>query len=176
MPKALVFDATPLIYIVRVSLVKALEELSNPKILPKSVFEELTQRAPIPRPESPVINDLVERGILKVQTPRDHANVTRHMTLANDNLSTPLHRAESEALALAKELGAVVLSDDKAARTVARMVGLELHGTGYLLGRMSTEGHLSKQQAVNALQDMRRSGWRLSEEDYRNVIEYLSNL
>lgn len=176
MARVLIFDATPLIYVIRVSLAGYLEKLSNPKILPQSVLEELVEQKPFPRPESHVIRELVARGILKPEIAADPEFARRVVKLADDSENTPLHKAEAEALALANQLGGIVISDDRAARTVARLVGVELHGTGYLLGRMFVEGHLPIERAIMKLQEMRRSGWRVSEEDIQSIPEYLSNV
>lgn len=69
-----------------------------------------------------------------------------------------------------------MISDDRAARSVARPVRVELHGTGYVLERMHREAHLSREEAVSKVGEMRRAGWRISEDDYRDVLDYLRRL
>jgi hypothetical protein len=56
------------------------------------------------------------------------------------------------------------------------MIRVKLHGTGYLIGRMYSEGHLSKEEAIAKAGEMRKVGWRLSEDDYRAIVDYLKAL
>jgi predicted nucleic acid-binding protein len=62
------------------------------------------------------------------------------------------------------------------ARSTAVLVQAESHGTGYLLGRMFQEGLISKEEAVRKVTEMRKAGWRLSEDDYRTILDYLKAL
>ncbi len=73
-------------------------------------------------------------------------------------------------------MGGVLIADDRVARSTARLVQVESHGTGYLLGRMLHEGLISKEEAVRKVVEMRKAGWRLSEDDYRTILDYLRNI
>jgi predicted nucleic acid-binding protein len=108
--------------------------------------------------------------------PTDSSFVRRLIRLAAEGERKPLHAAEAEALALATELKGMVISDDHVARSTAKLVQAELHGTGYPIGRMYREGHVSKEEAKAKVREMRREGWRLSEDDYRNILDYLETL
>lgn len=176
MTRAMVFDATPLIYLVRISLANVLVKLSVPKFLSQDVYDEILKGENLGKPESSVVRELVETGKLQVRTPQDPSFASRLIGLTAGDDRKPLHRAEAEALTLAKELKGILISDDRVARSAAKLVDVELHGTGYLLGRMYRDGYMSKQEAATKLSEMRRAGWRLSEDDYRAVSEYLSNL
>jgi predicted nucleic acid-binding protein len=171
--KPLVFDTTPLIYVIRVSLAESLKGLRDPKILPHSVYDELLRGEPLGKPEALVIRELVENGVLNLTRPADTSLVQRLIRLAAEDERKPLHRAEADALALAKELRGIVISDDHAARSTARLIHAELHGTGYLLGRMYQEGRISKEEAIAKVREMRRAGWRLSEDDYHAILDHL---
>ncbi len=108
--------------------------------------------------------------------PTDNSFVRRLIRLAAEEERKPLHAAEAEALALAKELQRMVISEDHAARSTAKLVRAQLHGTGYLIGRMCREGHLSEEEAKAEVREMRREGWRLVEDDYRSILDYLEKL
>jgi len=163
----------PLIYLVRVSLAEAIRRLSGEKLLTPGVYGELLKGESLGKPEASIIRELVERSTIKLAHPHDRPFVQRLIRLAAEDEKRPLHQAEAEALALAKEIGGIVISDDRVARSVAKLVHVNLHGTGYLLGRMQRDGLLSKEEVISKIEEMRRSGWRLSEEDYRTVLEYL---
>jgi len=174
--KPLVFDATPLIYMIKVSLAESLGSLSDPKFLPASVYEELLKGEPQGKPEASVMRELVKRAAININRPVDASQVRRLIKLAVEDERKPLHRAEAEAIVLAKERGGIVMSDDHVARSTASLTRTELHGTGYLLGRMYREGHISKEEAMTKVGEMRRAGWRLSEDDYRAILDYLKTL
>ena len=176
MAKALVFDTTPLIYMIRVSLSEALGSLDNPKILPQSVYDELLVGEGSGFPEATVIRELVDAKNVMVTRPRNPSLAGKLVKIAAENQNRPLHVAEAEALAIAKELNGILIADDQAARSAARLIGAESHGTGYLLGRMFQRGQISKEEAVRKVTEMRRAGWRLSEDDYRTILDYLRKL
>lgn len=176
MTSPLIFDATPLIYTIRVSLSEVLRKTVSPKYVPQGVYDELLKGELLGRPEASKIRELVEAGELVAMKPVDSSFVRRLITIAAEGERKPLHVAEAEALALAKELKGIVISDDHVARSTAKLVHAELHGTGYLIGRMCREGHVSKEEAMAKVREMRRAGWHLSEDDYRNILDYLEAL
>ncbi len=68
----------------------------------------------------------------------------------------PLHEAEAEVLCLTKELNGVAVADDKVARSVARILGIELHGTGYILGKIFATGKINKETLIEKVKEMPR--------------------
>ncbi|MGA2791791.1 MAG: DUF3368 domain-containing protein [Candidatus Bathyarchaeia archaeon] len=176
MTKPLVFDTTPVIYIIKASLAEALRRLQNQKLLPETVYEELMAGEAQGKPEAAVIRELVEEAALILTRPRSTSLVKRLMKIAVEDENKPLHRAEAEALAIAKELDGILIADDHAARSTAKLMQVECHGTGYLLGRMYQEGEIPRDEAIRKLTEMRRAGWRLSEDDYRAILDYLRKL
>ncbi len=176
MTKPLVFDTTPMIYTIKGSLAGALRRLQDQKLLPEIVYEELMVGETQGKPEVAVIRELVEEAAFTLTRPRSTSQVKRLMKIAVEGENKPLHRAEAEALAIAKELDGILIADDHAARSTAKLMQVECHGTGYLLGRMYQEGEVPRDEAIRKLTEMRRAGWRLSEDDYRTILEYLKKL
>jgi predicted nucleic acid-binding protein len=174
--RALVFDTTPLIYIIRASLTEALRRLSNPKFFPKGVYEELMIGEVQGKPEATVIRELVEGNALAIAQTHSPALASKLIKIAVEGEEKPLHRAEAEALVITMELKGVLIADDHVARSTAVLVQAESHGTGYLLGRMLQEGLISKEEAVRKVTEMRKAGWRLSEDAYRTILDYLKAL
>jgi hypothetical protein len=41
---------------------------------------------------------------------------------------------------------------------------------------MYQEGEIPRHEAIRKLTEMRREGWRLSEDDYRTILDYLRTL
>jgi predicted nucleic acid-binding protein len=169
--KPLTFDTTPVIYIIRASLADTLGRLQNRKLLPESVHEELMVGEARGKPEAAVIRELVQESAFTLTRPRSTLLVNRLMKIAVEDENKPLHRAE--ALAIAKELDGILIADDHAARSTAKLMQVECHGTGYLLGMMYQQGEIPKDEAIRKLTEMRKAGWRLSEDYYHTIHDYL---
>ena len=71
MARPLIFDSTPLIYIVRVSLSNLLREIEEPKITTTSVYNELLKGETLGKPEATTVRGLIEEKTIKLQDPRD---------------------------------------------------------------------------------------------------------
>ena len=177
MQKPLVFDATPLIYLTRSSLAEFLKEISPPKFAPSSVFEEVVREGKRKRmQESFVLDTLFENEIIKVHDVTDKTYLKYVKEMAALNEMHPLHEGEAEVLCLTKELNGVAIADDKVARMVARILGIELHGTGFILGKIFATGKIDKRELIEKVKEMRDSGWYISAEDYIKIIDYLKSL
>jgi predicted nucleic acid-binding protein len=177
MPKPLIFDSTPLIYLSRSSLAEFLKEIIQPKFTTASVFEEVVCEGKRKRaPESSLLETLFEKEIIKVHTISNKGYLEYVKEMAAVNELQPLNDAEAEVLCLTKELNGVAVADDKVARSVARILGMELHGTGYILGKIYATGKINKEKLVEKVKEMRDSGWYVSAEDYLKIIDYLKNL
>jgi predicted nucleic acid-binding protein len=77
-----------------------------------------------------------------------------------DRLMPPLDVGEAACLALARNRGYAFLTDDRVARREARRWGVPLSGTIGVLMSLLDEGHVSRQQADAALQQMIALGYR----------------
>jgi hypothetical protein len=45
-------------------------------------------------------------------------------------------------------------------------MGIELHGTGYVLGKIFATGKVDKEKLLEKVGEMREGGWFVSAEDY----------
>ena len=177
MTKPLVFDSTPIIYLAKSSLAGFLCEIAQPKFTVRSVFEEVVREGKKRNaPESRLLAKLFETEVIKTCDLSDKEYLKYVKEMAAENELHPLHEAEAEVLCLTKQLRGVAIADDKVARSVAGILGIEIHGTGYILGRIFATGKISNQELVEKVKEMRESGWRVSAEDYLKIIDYLKNL
>jgi predicted nucleic acid-binding protein len=177
MPKPLVFDSTPLIYLTKSSLAELLKDISEQKFTTASVFEEVVREGKKKRaPEASLLETLFKEEIITVHniSNKEYLNYVKEM--ATESEMHPLHEAEAEVLCLTKELNGIAIADDQAARFVARILGIELHGTGYILGKIFATGKIDKEKLIEKVKEMRDSGWYVSAEDYLKIIDYLKNL
>ncbi len=153
-----VFDATPLIYLAKTSLLEAALE-SCEAYTTNSVMKETTDNTSYP--DAITIKDTVLKELLRIHTPsKDKIKaLSRH---------TEIHIGEAEVLASSHELGAYAIIDDKEARAVAKLYDIHTHpGTLYILFRLITLNKLNTVMAEEKLDQMINAGLYL---DPRTLI------
>jgi predicted nucleic acid-binding protein len=116
MKELVVVDAACLIGLERIGHLDVLPSLFGPILIPPAVANEFGH--PLPW--------------LQVQSPANKLVVTA--------LRTFLGGGESETIALAQEVNALAVLDDKQARRAARQLGLRVKGTVGLLAQAKQEG------------------------------------
>jgi predicted nucleic acid-binding protein len=176
MEKPLIFNSSPLIYITKVSLSNMLKEIPGEKITVTKVFNEIVEEGKKKgAPEASILENLLKKEI-KVQNPNDEEYLKYVKKISAETERQPLHEAEAEVLCLAKQLKGIAIADDKATRSVAKLLQIEIHGTGYILGKIFATGKIQKEELIEKINEMRRIGWHISAEDYMKIIEYLKKL
>jgi predicted nucleic acid-binding protein len=127
-------------------------------------------------PEASLLETLFKEKKISVHNVSNTKYVNFVKEMAAESEMQPLHEAEAEVLCLTKELDGLALADDYVVRSVARILGIELHGTGYVLGKIFATGDIDKEKLIEKVKEMRDSGWYVSAEDYLKIIDYLKNL
>ncbi len=177
MRKPLIFNLSPLIYLAKVSLLNTLKEVSDEKFTVEKVFNEVVEEGKKKgAPEASILENLFKEEIIKVRKPDNDEYLKFVKKLSAETERQPLHEAEAEVLCLAKQLNGIAIADDKATRSVAKLLRIELHGTGYILGRIYAMGKIQKEELMKKLNEMRHMGWYVSAEDYIKILEYVNNL
>lgn len=177
MPKPLIFNSTPLIYLTKVSLAKLLKEIQEEKITTKRVFNEIVQEGKKKgAPEASLLENLFKEQTIKIRNPNDQKYLKSIKKMSAENERQPLHEAEAEVLCLAKELNGIAIADDQVARSVAKLLQINLHGTAYILSKILATNKIKKEELTEKVKQMRGEGWHVSAEDYLKIIEYLKNL
>jgi predicted nucleic acid-binding protein len=131
-PTVVVADASPLIAIAVMDLFPVLPQLFNVIFVPNAVVIECIND--VTKPKSGIIQQALTDGILieKCLTDPTRAKLLEQL----------LDQGEAEALALAKELGAVVLMDERCGRQVAAREGIHCIGSLYCLIKAKEEGFI----------------------------------
>jgi len=177
MPKPLVFNSTPLIYLAKVSLTQLFTEIRLECITTSKVYHEtVVQGKKRGLPEALLLEKLFKKKVIGIYEPKDREFVKTLIRIAADLEKQPLHEAEAEVLAVANELKGVAIVDDRAARSVASLFGIESHGTGYVLGKIYLTSKIGKERLIHKIREMREQGWYISAEDYLDIIKYLEAL
>ena len=148
-----VSDSGPVHYLVLCEAIHVVEQIFGDLVIPGSVREELTQ------PQTPPV---VRHWI---QTLPKWASVRNPQTT---DPSRQLGRGERDAIALARELGASLLIDDRVGRRVAAERGLSVTGTIGILELAAERGFLDLAQAF---QKLVHTNFRIDADVVRHALE-----
>ena len=135
-----VFDSGPLIHL---SQIDALDVLKSVKkiMIPYGVFEEIN------------LENQNSRLIKKIRIVKLSKNFKDISKIISEKYSLGL--GESQVIALAKkENTGIIFTDDLDARTVAKSLGFEVHGTIGLVLRTYREKIVSKNRAISVINDL----------------------
>ncbi len=177
MSKPLIFDSTPLIHLTKASLSKFFSDIPTEKFTTQKVFNEVVQEGQKKgAPEASLLERLFREKTISVRNSSSKDYLKFIKELASESEKHPLHEAEAEVLCLAKELDGIVIADDKAVRLVGALLEIEVHGTGYILGKLYAAKRLGKAELIEKVNQMRDCGWHVSSEDYFKITEYLKSL
>lgn len=140
-----VVDAGPLIHLEEIGRLSLLKHLSH-IMIPVSVIEETARH--IPRESHRVIEKWANVTI--VSTPKSVPH-TLEAALEKGHL----HRGETDCLTIAlEERPLILLTDDLAARTIAKQLRIEVHGTVGLITYSVKHKWLTSSEAKKALEDL----------------------
>ncbi|KPQ37889.1 MAG: putative nucleic acid-binding protein, contains PIN domain [Phormidium sp. OSCR] len=158
-----VSDTTPISELTKVGYLMLLPKLFGTVMVPEGVFNELQAG------DHPVSNLVRDLSWLIVVTVNDRQKVSELQKVNGLDLG------ESEAIALAEEMGAAqVLIDERAARRVAKQRHLPLIGTMGVLLLAKRQGLLT--QVKEILDKMQAQGTRISERLYGQVLTLAQEL
>lgn len=149
-----------MIHLSRIGRVELLRDLYDEILVPNAVLDEVV------RDPSVVLDAAFASGWLKRVTVSNRERV--------DQIERDLGgRGEAEVIAVALELeGAIVLIDERAARTYARSHGLQVLGTVGVV--LDAKRRALIERATPLLDDLRRSGFWLDDATYRRARELVS--
>jgi len=151
-----VADTGPLIALTKASLLNLLSALFGSVYIPEAVSTELQ-----------LDSARADSVALKAAIDHNPSICVRNATAIPAELTDRLDAGEAEAIALASELGAVLLIDERRGRAVAVHESVSIIGTGRLLLAAKKRGLL--EQVGPVLATLRRNGYRLAD----SLAEYV---
>lgn len=164
----LVFNSTPLIYLAKVGLLPLLKDLPHELLTARGVKKEVVDRGKEKAAkDASIIEKAIQEGTLKIREPADKGLLR---TLSG---IPELHLTDAGVLTLAKEVKGIAIVDDRVAREVARVYGIEHGGTVFILALLIARGLITRVEARAALDDMIGLGWRCSAEQYAQMIKMI---
>ena len=138
-----VSDASPLILLARISRLDLLSKIATRVVAPPAVWREATGN-----PGAPGASTVLAATWIEVRAP-------------GAPIDGPLGLGEREAIALAKELDAVLIVDDGGARSRAIAEGLKMVGTLGVLRRAKQLGHIERVAPI--VDELRAHGLRVTD-------------
>ena len=162
--KVIVSDTGPLIAMALLDLFPILPNLFTSVYVPDGVLAEATQDCN--KPGAQTILQALEKGLLIQKS------VALNSTFRN--LTAILDLGEAEALALAKELKAIALVDERRGRKVAIKYGITITGTAAVLIKAKEAGEIPTVQPL--LDKLTQVGYRLSPSLINEVLKITGEL
>ena len=158
-PTIVVADASPLIALAVMDLLPVLDRLFKKVLVPSAVAKECF--GDLSKPRAADIGTALSDGLLFAQAAADRSYC--------ELLAEVLDRGEAEAIALAKELGAVAMIDERAARVVAARESIACIGSLYVLVKAKQEQLIPA--VAPLLKRLLDHGYHLSESLMQYVLD-----
>jgi len=163
----LVFNSTPLIYLAKAKLANELSKISFRLITTQKVYQEVVIKGVEKQVEEiDELKSLFDSNIIEVIEHVDEEIVKKLV-------KSGIHHGEATVIALAHELDATAIMDDRRARYVAETFGIKLSGTPHLIIHLIKQGLITKHEAKKALDKMVGEGWYCSAKNYSKIIELI---
>lgn len=163
-----VSDSTPLIYLAKIGGLSLLKGVFKSIYVPEAVFDEaVTQGKALNMIDAFIIEKAVGDWIIRE---RVEPEVDAEYRFIDTN--TRLGTGEKEALKLCKQLGALYfIADDREARRVSRILNIKPVGTLGVLVEAYRQGLIAKAEALQILEALMKTGFRMSVSVYRRVLD-----
>ncbi len=166
----LVLDATPLIYLAKVGKLHVVRAITEKKLIPRGVFEEVVLKGKeIGEADALVIEKLIEEGVFHVKEVEETELYKKLME--NKNLS----RADVEVLVLSRTEKGIAVIDEDYARRVAEVEGITCRGTIYLIFSLLRGGVITKIEVREIIDGMIECGWFCSTDLYVKILRELED-
>ena len=166
-----VFDATPLISLVKIDRLALVQHLEASCVLPERVYEEVVETGlEQGYPDARRIERSVDADRFDIVSVETTPLLSR--LLDNSNLSD----ADVAVLACADAHDGVAVMDETYGRDVAAAEGITTRGTAYLVLKLASEGTISVDDARTVIDAMIDEGWYCAPDVYAKIIQKLASL
>ncbi|MBI2144526.1 DUF3368 domain-containing protein [Candidatus Woesearchaeota archaeon] len=165
-----ILDSTVLLYFAKL---KILEKLipAGELIIPASVYNEVVSEGKKRGKEDALfVEKLVADGLFKMARASDEA-------FLGSLLKIPaLSYADSETLAIARELSAVAVIDETLSRMIAELHSIKFHGSVFMLFLLFRKKLIQQSDIKSYVDKMVELGWRCSTEFYASILDEIRKL
>lgn len=174
MLRGAVINASPLIYLAKLSLLGFLNKIYDEILTTDIVAGECVDKGKEAGYEDAIIIEKqIKGGLIKIIT-LDARKKVEARKLAKE---ARIHIGKATAILLAKNEGIDdIIIEDKKARRIARIYGLKPRGTLSIILELVARQVLSRKEAEDYIKKLIENGFRISVEVYNKIIEVLSSL
>ncbi len=155
----IVSNSSPIISLGAVGRLDLFQKCFKEVTIPLGVYEEILRKKE--SPEAVSLQKAIAEGWITVE------KTDLLSTLQTDMLGP----GEKEAISLAAKHKVILIIDDDIAKTYAKIMGVESHGTLYLLICAVRKNFLNKKEAIDLLHQMMKAGFYISTEVYGMFLE-----
>lgn len=156
----IVSNTSPLICLAKSGRLNLLKDLFGKVLIEEEVWKEAVGRGKKEgAPDAFVIESAIKDGWIKVEK------------LKKKREFKGIHEGEAYTILLAKRHNCIALIDEEDARVVARALGLEVRGTLYVLRKAANKKIITRQEAIDVLDDMVANGLRISARIYSRFLK-----
>ncbi len=159
----IVSNSSPLISLGKIGKLGLFQCCFSRIIIPDAVYHEITQKEE--SPETIAIQKAIEEKWIAVE------KIEPNPVLKTEKLG----KGEQEAISLAVQHNAILIIDDDTAKMYARLMGIEAHGTLFVVFSAWRKGLLSREGSIDLLNLLVKNGFYLSTEVYAEVLNDLSS-
>jgi predicted nucleic acid-binding protein len=166
-----VFDAAPLIYLATVERLTLVGDLSQSRLVPEPVYEEVVTRGiDAGHADARRVEHAIEADVLAVISVPDTETFDRLQ--ANERLTG----ADAAVLAAADARDATAVRDEQYGRDVADAEGIDTRGTAYLVLRLLKTDAIDPAAAQETIDDMLDAGWYCAPDLYAAIRRTIDDL
>jgi len=169
-----VSNATPLIYMARLSRIQLLKEIFNQIQIPPEVKTETVDRGKTEGyPDAYVIENALNEGWI-IKAPLTTENRKKSEALMQ---ITGIDKGEAQAIMLAKQKNEeLILIDQANAREVARQLRLKPRGTIFIILTATKRRMITRQDAKQMLGRLIEANFYISARIYRDALKAIERL
>lgn len=160
----IVADSSPVIILAKQGLLELFKKFFHKLVIPQSVYEEVMQKRETP--EAIALTKAIEDKWLFVE------RVTVNPILKTEKIG----EGEKEAISLALKHKSILIIDDDSAKKYASILGVEAHGTLYIVYLACIKNFIRRNDALNVLKGIMADGFYISAEVYNRYYELLSSI
>ncbi len=159
----IVSDSSPIIILGKQGRLNLLKECFKRVIIPESVYNEIMHEKNTP--EAAALKKSVDDKYFSVE------KIAVNTLLQTKNIGL----GEKEAISLALKHKAPLLIDDDNSKAYALIMGVESHGTLYVVYLSRAKKLISKEEAIDIIDAMIEDGFYISIQIYSKFLELLNS-
>ncbi|MBS7633938.1 DUF3368 domain-containing protein [Candidatus Bathyarchaeota archaeon] len=169
-PLTVVSNSTPLIYLAKIGRLSIIRNVFEKIFIQEAVFEEAVIRGKaLNMSDAHIIERAVGTWIIKERIRQEIDAEYRFL-----DTNTRLGSGEKEAIKLCKQINAkYLIADDKEARRVSKMLSITPIGTCSIIIQAYKQKAITKNEAVQIMDDLLKVGFRINPELYCRILHEL---